>query len=602
MTRRSDSFVLMLLMAVALMAGCGKGSLLPQLGEDGRGLPRALVLADSLMNSRPDSALAVLEGAEGEMAGEPKSVRMRYQLLRHQAMNKAFVPFTSDSLMLDVADYYDSHGTTNDRMLAHYLLGCVYRDMKDAPKAMDCFLDATEFADTTVSNCDYSILATIYAQMSDIFHKQCLPYDEIQALRKYIQCIWKTGNHKQSIIAQGYLVNPYYLLGEKDTVLQIINTNYNELKSLGHSKEAARTLGTAIYIYTERKKLEKARQLISIYEKESELFDAEGNIAKGRESYYWIKGFYELAVGHVDTAEFLFKKAASNGNASDISNAYKGLLAVYQHKHIIDSVLHYSQLNESTLDSLHNQIQTEAIHQMSSLYDYTCSRKEVEKESEKKRYAWYCFWAFFALVSVLSGVLFHFYLVKQKEKQTKMAILNKELITIKGEQQAVQKELKRLKDKNYENLIEEKEKKERELIQRISELEKGNDDLGSYSLNNSLDDFKNSQIVDIFEKKAQFTIDHPIPNKWEWNALVKQFKKDLPSVYATFQQGKKLSPLELHTCILLILDYEEGIIVGLTKTSSQAVSIAKGRANMKLFKEKGAVSLKNNLDNLVECF
>ena len=60
MTRRTDSFVLMLLMAVALMAGCGKGSLLPQLGEDGRGLPQALLLADSLMNSRPDSALAML--------------------------------------------------------------------------------------------------------------------------------------------------------------------------------------------------------------------------------------------------------------------------------------------------------------------------------------------------------------------------------------------------------------------------------------------------------------------------------------------------------------------------------------------------------------
>lgn len=45
---------------VLLMVGCGKGSILPWLGEDGRGLPQALVLADSLMNSRPDSALAVL--------------------------------------------------------------------------------------------------------------------------------------------------------------------------------------------------------------------------------------------------------------------------------------------------------------------------------------------------------------------------------------------------------------------------------------------------------------------------------------------------------------------------------------------------------------
>ena len=59
--KRSDGHILvMLLLTLLLMAGCGKGSLLPQLGEDGRGLPQALVLADSLMNSRPDSALAVL--------------------------------------------------------------------------------------------------------------------------------------------------------------------------------------------------------------------------------------------------------------------------------------------------------------------------------------------------------------------------------------------------------------------------------------------------------------------------------------------------------------------------------------------------------------
>ena len=55
------SFMLMLLMAMALMAGCGKGSILPRLGEDGRGVPQALLLAESLMSSRPDSALAVLD-------------------------------------------------------------------------------------------------------------------------------------------------------------------------------------------------------------------------------------------------------------------------------------------------------------------------------------------------------------------------------------------------------------------------------------------------------------------------------------------------------------------------------------------------------------
>lgn len=30
----------------------------------------------------------------------------------------------------------------NEKMEAHYLLGCIYRDMKEAPKAMQCYQDA----------------------------------------------------------------------------------------------------------------------------------------------------------------------------------------------------------------------------------------------------------------------------------------------------------------------------------------------------------------------------------------------------------------------------------------------------------------------------
>ena len=128
MTRRTDSFVLTLLMAVALMAGCGKGSLLPWLGEDGRGLPQALLLADSLMNSRPDSALAVLDRAEGQMAGEHQ--RRQWQLLRLNAINKLDTLFTAAHVAhaQTLADYFDRHGTANEQMLAHYLLGRTYYD------------------------------------------------------------------------------------------------------------------------------------------------------------------------------------------------------------------------------------------------------------------------------------------------------------------------------------------------------------------------------------------------------------------------------------------------------------------------------------------
>ena len=53
--------------------------------------------------------------------------RMQGELLRARRMNKEYIDFTTDSVMKEVAAYYDRHGSPNERMEAHYLLGCAYR-------------------------------------------------------------------------------------------------------------------------------------------------------------------------------------------------------------------------------------------------------------------------------------------------------------------------------------------------------------------------------------------------------------------------------------------------------------------------------------------
>ncbi|MBQ4391555.1 MAG: hypothetical protein II826_00390, partial [Prevotella sp.] len=105
--------------------------LLPLLLACQRGDPAVDALhrtADSLMLSRPDSALLLLQACDTAAAPPigtwPRQQRLRHELLRAKAMNKAYVNFTTDSVMKEVADYYDSHGTPNERMEAHYLLGC----------------------------------------------------------------------------------------------------------------------------------------------------------------------------------------------------------------------------------------------------------------------------------------------------------------------------------------------------------------------------------------------------------------------------------------------------------------------------------------------
>lgn len=150
--------------------------------------------ADSIMDVDDDSAkvaIRMLDGIKPQLPDLTKRQRMRYELLYHKAMNKAYIPFKSDSVMQEVADYYEHHGSTNDRMLAYYVLGCVYRDMHEAPTALEYYHKATEQADTTAKDCDYSTLFRVYNQMGVLFGKQYLPYQELAAYERVVNMRFK---------------------------------------------------------------------------------------------------------------------------------------------------------------------------------------------------------------------------------------------------------------------------------------------------------------------------------------------------------------------------------------------------------------------------
>ena len=72
-----------------------------------------------------------------EMEDAPRKVAMKCRMLMAKAQNKLYLSMPTDSIFQEVVDYYDSWGTDNEKMQAYYLLGCVYRDHKDAPKAIE---------------------------------------------------------------------------------------------------------------------------------------------------------------------------------------------------------------------------------------------------------------------------------------------------------------------------------------------------------------------------------------------------------------------------------------------------------------------------------
>ena len=313
--------LLTIVMSAVLLCGCG-------------GNPKAVELlarADSLMDVRPDSALTLLNEGIAVMDDSPESLRMRYCLLQAKAQNKAFLPFTSDSLMLAVADYYDRHGTPNNRMLAHYLLGCVYRDMEEAPRAIDCYLDAVAEADTTVAGCDFATLGCIYSQMAWLYHKQLLIANEISARRESAHCSLKANDTLNAIYEQGIMAGSYILLNKKDSAELLLCETMRQYHIQGYDQLYLTISQTLMYLYAEQPDhLLDLKQLIDNFEAESDLFDEHHELPPSKRQFYYYKGKYYETINRLDSAEYYYRKVyRPNMSFTSQTVMYKGLLSIY---------------------------------------------------------------------------------------------------------------------------------------------------------------------------------------------------------------------------------------------------------------------------------
>ena len=252
-----------LLLLLLLTAGC-----------DDRQLDNVLATADSLVTVSADSALHYLEAHARLKPEGSRSQRMRYELLRATAQNKAYVDFTTDSVMKEVVDYYDDHGTANEQLQAHYLLGCVYRDLGDAPRAIECYLDAVEKADTTAEDCDYKVLGRVYSQMANMYHRQLLLNNEIKARKQATHYSYIAKDTLRGINDYKMMASAYMLLNKVDSAEFIVKEAIVKYNQCGYIQEALQASTLLMYLYTDNTEcLKDMSHLISDYETNCDLFD-----------------------------------------------------------------------------------------------------------------------------------------------------------------------------------------------------------------------------------------------------------------------------------------------------------------------------------------
>ena len=322
---------------------------------------------------------------------------------------------------------------------------------------------------------------------------------------------------------------------------------------------------------------------MNAFEDESQLFDSCGNIARGREHYYYTKGFYYQNIEMTDSAEFLYRKLLEQGNYDD--NAYKGLLAIYHKRQEPDSIAKYAFLYELALDSLHQNMEQQTIQKMSSLFNYNRHQRialQKTKEAEKARKE------ITVIISLLITVIVITVLVLRRNR-LRQRRMHERLIGTLQKYNQLQKELDDLKGKNYESLIFQKEKEIKELTNDYQQL----------LANNHLSDFEKSDIVLSFKEKATFKKGVANPVADDWYYLTEEFSKDMPTVFAFMHNVCRLSTTELHVCVLLLLNFPESVIAALKDSKPQTINTVKVRANKKLFKDNSSSTLTENLRQLV---
>ena len=77
-----------------------------------------------------------------------------YELIRGKAVIRQRMPYTADSVMRQVCNYYDKHGDRKRQMEAHYVLACAYLDGGQQAKAFNHLHRTVLLPDTSSIQCD----------------------------------------------------------------------------------------------------------------------------------------------------------------------------------------------------------------------------------------------------------------------------------------------------------------------------------------------------------------------------------------------------------------------------------------------------------------
>jgi hypothetical protein len=524
-------------------------------------------------------AYIVVLAAVCACSSQGRHAAMRSALDSINQRNRNDQPFTPVDVEPYVS-YFDRHGTGNDRLLAHYLLGRAYHEQGEAPMALQCYQEAITAADTASKDCDFAQLSRVYGQTCEVFYYQGLYQDELRYRDSAIRYAWLGKDTLSALLNYEQKAHTYKNLQNSDSVIMICENASLLYKKFGYHKYAASVLGSCLREVIEKGDYLKAKQYMDVYENESGFFNQYHQIESGREIYYNIKGLFFLNTGKVDSAEYFFRKELYYGKDCNNQNAAsKGLAEVYKRKHNSDSIAKYAMYSYAMNDSLYKLRTTDDILRIQSIYNYSRFQELARSESEKALHRAvlikYCFICLI-LLSLITYIIISSLIRKRQEIEQKYM---QSLEIIQHTRADIEK-LSVYKEENKELIFEKEDiiNKQLAVQQELREKSYNSVQLADKAL-------KSSSIYHLFESMS---IRGALPETKEWE----QLEETLFMIYPGFHQFMKehqylLNDKEFKTCMLLRIDIKPKSISNMLNVDPSYISNIRTEMLNKLFSISG---------------
>lgn len=557
--------------------------------------PQSLRVADSLIHNNPDSAVILLEELKRSMAFEPQATQMYYQLLTIKAKDKAYITHTSDSLIKTVVKYYEERKDRERLPETYYYAGRVYRDLGDAPQALEYLQKAIE---STKDCTDYRLISRIYSQTGTLYLYQDTYDQALEVFRKAYQ----------------------YCLSDKDSIGMVYS-----LRDIGRTFTTLNCADSALYYY--KGALNYAEQIhnnhlvgvvqaelsglyiqLEMYPEAFTAIQCSNKYIKGHNiaPFYAILADYYYYTNQLDSATFYYTQIASFDDLYQKQGSYKGLGNIARKKGQYKEAMEYFDKYLIYTDSIKDITNTETIRKMQSLYNYQL--KEKENSKLQRQAANYKLWNILLIFSLLSLVfLFIAYHQFRKKKEQQQLVKQERIKQIQKERYA---QSNTYLEKNKEQI------KEVELSLHKAEIEKDQLRQDLLKAPKSLIEKTNEQITatqrvqkqselalkhsDIY-KKFHFAVqgsDEKIGND-DWKELMCAVDEAYNQFTTRLLELYPMKTIEIQVCVLIKIGLSPAQIAFITIRSRQAISSIRKRLYSKVMGKDGTPE---QWDNFISTF